>query len=264
MTPTVVSRTEWLVARKSLLDREKELTRLHDQLCRQRRELPWVKLEKSYVFDGPNGQEPLADLFAGRSQLIVQHFMFGPGWKEGCVGCSFSADHVAGALAHLENHDVSFVAVSRAPFAEIDTFRRRMGWPFKWVSSHGSTFNRDYHVSFSEDDLARGTTYYNYRVGPPQAGTEASGHSVFYRDEAGDVFHTYSVYARGDEHLIGAYGFLDMTPKGRNETGPGFNLTDWVRHHDKYGEAGRVDSSTGRYQPATRSECGCESMETRA
>ena len=262
MTHQVVSRTEWLVARKAHLEKEKELTRLRDELCGQRRELPWVKVDKSYVFDGPVGQEALADLFAGRSQLIVQHFMFGPGWKEGCVGCSFSADHVAGSLAHLEHHDVSFVAVSRAPFAELDAFRQRMGWPFKWVSSHGTSFNRDYHVSFTEDDLANGTAYYNYRAGQAYGSGEASGHSVFYKDEAGDIFHTYSVYARGSEHLIGTYGFLDMTPKGRNETGPGFNLTDWVRHHDKYGAAGVVDS-TGRFRAVERTECGCETAETR-
>jgi len=263
MTHQVVPRAEWLVARKAHLEKEKELTRLRDELGRQRRELPWVKVDRCYVFDGPDGQEALADLFAGRSQLIVQHFMFGPGWKEGCVGCSFSADHVAGALAHLEHHDVSFVAVSRAPFAELDAFKRRMGWPFKWVSSHGTSFNRDYHVSFTDDDLASGTAYYNYRAGQAYGSREASGHSVFYKDKAGDIFHTYSVYARGSEQLIGTYGFLDMTPNGRNETGPGFNLTDWVRHHDKYDAAGVVDS-TGRFRPAERTECGCETAETRA
>jgi predicted dithiol-disulfide oxidoreductase (DUF899 family) len=258
----VVSRAEWIVARKAHLQKEKELTRLRDELSRQRRELPWVKVDTPYVFDGPEGQQTLADLFDGRSQLIVQHFMFGPEWKEGCVGCSFSADHVAGALAHLEHHGVTLVAVSRAPFPELDAFKRRMRWPFKWVSSYGTTFNQDYHVSFTDDDVANGQTYYNYRVGPAQGGTEASGHSVFYRNESGNIFHTYSVYSRGDEHLIGTYGFLDMTPEGRNETGPGFNLTDWVRHHDKYGEAGKVDP-TGRYRAAERSKCGCESVEVR-
>lgn len=263
MTPTVVTRAEWLIARKTLLENEKELTRLHDRIRGQRQALPWVRVDKAYVFDGPHGKQSLSDLFAGRSQLIVQHFMFGPGWKEGCVGCSLTADHVAGALTHLLQRDVSFVAVSRAPFDEIEPFRRRMGWPFTWVSSHDTSFNRDYHVSFTEDDLARGAAYYNYHVGRAQGGTEASGHSVFYKDAAGEIFHTYSTFARGDEHLIGVYGFLDMTPKGRNETGPGFNLTDWARHHDKYGEAGRVDS-TGRFRAAESAECGCQAAEVRA
>lgn len=231
--PTVVSRDEWLAARKQHLRKEKELTRLRDQVSAERRELPWVKVDKKYLFDGPNGKQTLAGLFDDRSQLIVQHFMFGPGWEEGCVGCSFSADHVDGANLHLAHHDVTFVAVSRAPLAEIEAYKQRMGWHFKWVSSHDSDFNYDFHVSFTQDDLAKGKVYYNYEMQEYQS-EEMSATSVFCKDEAGDVFHTYSAYARGDEQLIGAYNYLDLTPKGRNETGPNFNLIDWVRHHDRY------------------------------
>jgi predicted dithiol-disulfide oxidoreductase (DUF899 family) len=244
--PKVVSRAEWLAARRAHLKREKELTRAYDELSRQRRELPWMKVEKSYVFDGPNGPESLTDLFAGRSQLIIKHFMFGPGWKEGCVGCSFGADHAEAALVHLENHDVSYVAISRAPWAEIEPFKKRMGWHFKWVSSFGNDFNYDYHVSFSKENAAKGKAFYNYDINNI-FGEEASGLSVFYKDAAGDVFHTYSCYARGDEKPLSTYMLLDMTPKGRNETGPNHNLGDWVRHHDKYGAGGFVDIG-GRYQ----------------
>ena len=241
----IVSPEEWLVARKALLVKEKELTRAREALARQRRELPWVKIEKPYLFDGPNGKETLGDLFGGRSQLIIKHFMFGPGWKEGCVGCSFEVDHIVGALVHLEHHDVSYVAVSRAPFAEIEAFRRRMGWPIRWVSSAGSDFNLDFHVSFDKDAIATRDVYYNYdlrRVGIE----ELSGRSVFYRNAAGEVFHTYSSYGRGGEEQLGSYACLDITPKGRNETGPYHTLADWVRHHDRY-EAGGFVASTGRY-----------------
>ena len=231
--PRVVSREEWLEARKRHLVREKELTRLRDKLSAERRELPWVKVEKNYVFDTPTGKRTLADLFDGRSQLVVNHFMLGPGWEAGCVGCSFGADHLDAALVHLEHHDVTVVAVSRAPLTEIEAYKARMGWHFDWVSSHGSDFNYDYHVSFTEDDLAKGKIYYNYEM------TEASieelpGLSVFYKDEAGDIFHTYSSYARGGEELLGTYVVLDFTPKGRNETGPNHNLMDWVRRHEEY------------------------------
>jgi predicted dithiol-disulfide oxidoreductase (DUF899 family) len=236
----IVSRDEWLAARKALLAREKEFTRLRDQLNAERRELPWVKVDKAYVFDGPNGKETLADLFAGRSQLIVKHFMLGPEWSEGCVGCSFEVDHVEGALPHLEHHDVTYVVVSRAPLAKIEVFKKRMGWRFKWVSSYGSDFNYDYHVSFTPEEIAKGEAYYNYetqRIGID----ELSGRSVFYKDENGDIFHTYSAYARGGEIFLGTYAFLDIAPKGRNETGPNHNLTDWVRHHDRYDADGHVD-----------------------
>jgi predicted dithiol-disulfide oxidoreductase (DUF899 family) len=242
MEHNVVSREEWLKARTAHLAKEKELTRRHDELNRQLRELPWVKVEKPYVFDGPHGKETLADLFAGRSQLIVQHFMFGPGWKEGCVGCSFSADHMEGALPHLEHHDVSFVAVARAPLAEIAPFHKRMGWRFKWVSSYGSDFNYDYHVSFTKEEIAKRKVYYNFEETGFQS-EEMSGRSVFYKDKAGDIFHTYSSYARGGDHLLGAYSYLDLTPKGRNESR---DMTEWVRHHDKY-EAANTDEWTGRY-----------------
>jgi predicted dithiol-disulfide oxidoreductase (DUF899 family) len=210
-------------------------------------ELPWVSVEKTYVFDGPNGKETLSDLFAGRSQLIVNHFMLGPGWKEGCVGCSFGADHNDGIIVHLEHHDVTFVAVSRAPRTEIEAFKKRMGWRFKWVSSFGSDFNYDYHVSFTPDEIRKGKVYYNYDVREFQV-EELAGTSMFYKDANGDIFHTYSVFARGSEMLGGAYGYLDHLPKGRNETAPDHDLSDWVRHHDKYGDAGLVET-TERYVP---------------
>jgi predicted dithiol-disulfide oxidoreductase (DUF899 family) len=244
----VVSREEWVKARKELLKKEKEFTRLRDRLNAESRELPWVRLEKTYVFDGPNGKETLSDLFAGRSQLIVNHFMLGPGWKEGCVGCSFGADQNDGIIVHLENHDVSFVAISRAPWPEIEAFKNRMGWRFKWVSSFGSDFNYDYHVSFTPEEVRKGKVYYNYDMREFQV-EELAGTSMFYRDEKGDIFHTYSTFARGSEMLGGAYGYLDHLPKGRNETGPNHDLSDWVRHHDRYGVAGSVEP-TGRSVPA--------------
>ena len=223
--PKVLSRDEWLTARKQHLRKEKELTRLRDQLSAERRELPWVKIEKLYVFDGPSGKETLSDLFDGRSQLVVKHFMLGRGWKEGCVGCSFEVDHIEGALVHLEHHDVTYVAISRAPLAEIEAFKKRMGWRFKWVLSYSIDFNYDYHVSFTSEESAKGKVYYNYEMRDFQS-EELSGLSVFYKDEAGDIFHTYSAYARGAEEVLGTYMILDLTPKGRNETGPSFDLTD--------------------------------------
>ncbi len=260
--PKEVSRVEWLTARKELLVKEKQLTRQRDEIDRQRRALPWVKVEKSYTFDGPNGPRTLVDLFDGRSQLIVSHFMFGPGWKEGCVGCSFRSDHVDGTLVHLENHDVSFVTISRAPLAEIDAFRQRMGWRFLWLSSYGSDFNYDYRVSFTEEEVATGKIDYNYGS-PTFVGEEMSGLSVFYKDEAGDVFHTYSTFGRGDEVVDTTYMYLDLTPKGRNETGPHYNLGDWVRHHDRYGVAGVVDPG-GRFVAAQPAESSCKCADERA
>lgn len=248
----VVSREEWLEARKALLAKEKQLTHLRDQLSTERRALPWVKIDKPYVFEGPNGRETLADLFAGRSQLFVKHFMLGPGWKEGCVGCSFEVDHIEGALVHLQHHDVTYVAVSRAPLAEIEAFKKRMGCHFKWVSSYGSDFNYDFHVSFTSDN---GKVYYNYELGDFQI-DELSGNSVFYKDDGGEIFHTYSVYARGNEEALGTYMCLDLTSKGRNETGPRHNLTDWVRHHDRYEQGGHV-AATGRYVAAGEAESCC-------
>jgi predicted dithiol-disulfide oxidoreductase (DUF899 family) len=234
--PKLVSRDEWLAARKELLKQEKELTRQRDALSAKRRELPWVRMEKEYVFDTPKGKQTLADLFDGRSQLVVNHFMLGPGWKEGCVGCSFGADHIEGALVHLEHHDVTVVVVSRAPLHEIEAYKKRMGWRFNWVSSYDSDFNYDYHVSFTKDDVTKGRVYYNFEMTEALI-EELPGLSVFYKDAAGDIFHTYSSYARGAEELLGTYMVLDLTPKGRNETGPNHNLMDWVRRHDAYSEA---------------------------
>jgi predicted dithiol-disulfide oxidoreductase (DUF899 family) len=228
----VVSHDEWIAARKELLQKEKDFTRLRDQLNAERRALPWVKVEKEYLFDTPSGRQSLGDLFDGRSQLVTKHFMYGPDWTDGCVGCSFEMDHIEGALVHLEHHDVSYVAVSRAPLAKIEAFKQRMGWRFRWVSSYGSDFNYDYHVSFTPEQVAGGNAFYNYELRDVGI-DELSGRSVFYRDEAGDIFHTYSSYARGGELFLGSYAVLDITPKGRDETING-NLTDWVRHHDRY------------------------------
>jgi predicted dithiol-disulfide oxidoreductase (DUF899 family) len=248
----VVSRAEWLAARKELLLKEKQLTRQRDEIDRQRRALPWVKVDKSYIFDGPGGPQSLADLFAHRSQLIVSHFMLGPGWKEGCVGCSFRSDHVDGALVHLQHHDVSLVTISRAPLAEIEAFKKRMGWRFPWLSSYGSDFNYDYQVSFAKEE--GGKVYYNYDH-RDFVSEELSGLSVFYKDESGDIFHTYSTYGRGDEMVDTTYMYLDLTPKGRNETGPHYSMGDWVRHHDRYDVAGAVDAG-GRFIAAD-SSCKC-------
>ncbi len=225
----IVSRDDWLMARKVHLQREKELTRMRDRLSAERRELPWVKVEEEYVFDGPKGRETLAELFGEHGQLIIYHFMFGPGWEEGCPGCSFLCDHIDGADMHLKHHDVSVVAVSRAPYPEFQAFKKRMGWRFKWVSSYGSDFNHDFHVSFTEEEVAKGSIDYNYGTGE-YAMTEMPGISVFFKDADGSIFHTYSSYARGGDILIGAYNFLDLTPKGRNET----DIMEWVRHHDRY------------------------------
>jgi predicted dithiol-disulfide oxidoreductase (DUF899 family) len=229
-----VSREEWLAARRALLVKEKELLKAKDALREQTRALPWVKVDKEYVFDGPNGKETLSDLFAGRSQLVIRHFMLGPGWKEGCVGCSFGADQTDGSVVHLINHDVMFVTVSRAPYPEIAAYHKRMGWQFKWVSSFGSDFNFDYHVSFTEEDEKRGKAFYNF-ADMDYMGDEMPGTSVFFKNGAGEIFHTYSAFARGSELIGGVYGILDITPKGRNEP-PGGNLTAWVRRHDEYAE----------------------------
>jgi predicted dithiol-disulfide oxidoreductase (DUF899 family) len=228
-THKVVSRDEWLVARKALLADEKALSRARDKVNAQRRELPWVKVDKEYVFDTPTGKQTLSQLFDGRSQLIVYHFMFGPGWKEGCPGCSFLSDHIDGANLHLAHHDVTLLAVSRAPRREFEPFKKRMGWHFTWVSSEGSDFNFDYHVSATDQEKAAGKMNYNFET-IDSASDELPGISAFYKDEAGQVFHTYSTYARGGEMLIGAYHYLDMAPKGRNEK----EIMDWMKHHDRY------------------------------
>ena len=228
----VVSRDRWLAERKTLLAHEKELTRLHDQIARERRALPWVRIEKNYVFDGLEGRRTLADLFEGRRQLVVQHFMFTPGKEQGCRSCSYMADHTDGALAHLAQRDVTLVAVSRAPLADIERFRKRMGWQFKWVSSGDSDFNYDFDVSFTPDDLAKGEVHYNYgKQFFPHP--DAPGISVFYKDDAGEVYHTYSTYGRGVEVMMHTYNFLDLTPLGRQEEGLADTMS-WVRHHDRY------------------------------
>lgn len=232
MQHQVVSREEWLEARKTHLDAEKKLTRQRDKLLAARRALPWVKVETDYVFEGPAGPVALADLFDGRSQLMVQHFMLGPGWAEGCHGCSFMADHVDAARQHFEQADLSFAVVSRAPIDEIEAFRKRMGWRFQWVSSNKNSFNFDFNVSFTEAELKRGEAVYNYRTIDPGI-DELPGCSVFAKNEAGEVFHTYSTYARGCEQLLGAFGFLDMVPKGRNEPN---TIMEWVKLHDRYGD----------------------------
>lgn len=228
----VVAGEQWLAERKKLMARERELTHLRDQIARERRALPWRRVEKAYVFDTPEGPRRLADLFEGRRQLLVQHFMLGPGWAQGCPSCSYMADHADGMNVHLAARDISFVAISRAPLAEIERFRQRMGWRFKWVSSHGSDFNHDFHVSFAPEDVARGEVYYNYAVRPFPS-EEAPGLSVFYRNDAGEVFHTYSTYERGVEVMMGAYQMMDLTPRGRAERDVPHKM-EWVRHHDRY------------------------------
>jgi predicted dithiol-disulfide oxidoreductase (DUF899 family) len=232
----IASRENWLAERIELLAEEKEFTRQRDRLAAKRRALPWVKVEKEYRFDTPDGTKTLGELFDGRNQVVIDHFMLGPGWGEGCVGCSFGADHIGSSLVHLEHHDVSVVAVSRAPLAEIEAYKKRMGWTFRRVSSHDSDFNYDFHVSFTPKQLASGKVYYNYRE-IDGGMDELPGTSVFIKD-GNDIFHTYSTYARGAEELITTYMVLDLTPKGRNETGPRHNLTDWVKRHDEYDNAG--------------------------
>ncbi len=228
----VVSNERWIEARKALLAKEKEFTRMRDAISKERRKLPWERVNKEYVFDGPGGKETLADLFDGRSQLLVYHFMYGPDWTEGCKSCSFLADHFNPAIPHLRQRDVTMVAVSRAPLEILEAFKKRMGWSFKWVSSLGNDFNRDYQVSFTEEELEKGDVYYNYaRQGFPS--TEAPGVSVFYKDENGEVFHTYSSYQRGLDMFITAYHYLDLVPKGRDEGGLSYTM-EWLRLHDEY------------------------------
>jgi len=237
----VVSHAEWLAARKEFLKKEKEFTRQRDALSRQRRALPWEKVEKKYEFDSTSGKVMLADLFDGRSQLLVYHFMFAPDWEQGCPSCSFFADHFDGATIHLANRDTTLVVISHAPLAQIEAFKKRMGWKFKWVSSFGSDFNFDYHVSFTPEERANEKVYYNYVTGGFPA-EEGPGVSVFARDAEGEVFHTYSTYGRGIDILNGTYNFLDLVPKGRDEDGLAFDMA-WVRHHDRYEQGYAVDST---------------------
>ncbi|HTV14000.1 MAG TPA: thioredoxin family protein [Acidobacteriaceae bacterium] len=243
----VVPAAEWLAARKAFLAKEKEFTRLRDELSRQRRELPWEKVEKAYAFEGVHGKAALADLFGKRTQLVIYHFMLGPGWAEGCKSCSYLADHFDGMTIHLANRDTAFAVVSHAPIAEIQAFQERMGWKFPWYSAFGSDFNFDYHVSFTPEQLATGKVNYNYNREEFPA-EEAPGLSVFYKDDAGEVFHTYSAYARGLDILVGTYNFLDVTPKGRDEDGLAHTMA-WVRHHDKYEDGYVVDPTAGWEHP---------------
>src|SRR5947209_4681885 len=226
----IVSEAEWLVARKDLLAREKQLNRQRDALNAARRDLPMVKVGKNYVFDGPNGQETLPDLFEDRSQLIVYHFMFGPDWEQGCKSCSYLADHFDGANWHLPHRDATFVVISRAPLSKLQAYQKRMGWRFKWLSSEKNDFNFDYHVSFTKEDEKNNKTYYNYAT-DEFFSDELPGLSVFYKNDAGEVFHTYSTYARGLDMLVGAYNLLDLTPKGRDEDPE--NTMSWGRRHDE-------------------------------
>jgi predicted dithiol-disulfide oxidoreductase (DUF899 family) len=229
----VVPHAEWLEARKKLLTKEKEFTRLRDELSTQRRELPWERVDKDYVFEGPNGKETMPQLFNGASQLVVYHFMFNPNWDAGCPHCSFWADNFDRIPIHLKHRDISFVAISRAPYAKLAAYHRRMGWSFKWLSSFGSDFNYDYFASFTPDEVKNGTAYWNYKLRKPNGGEDVVGISAFARDEAGEVFHTYSTYSRGVDMLNGAYHYIDLTSKGRDEGGHDFTQF-WVRRRDEY------------------------------
>jgi predicted dithiol-disulfide oxidoreductase (DUF899 family) len=234
MKNKVLDHDDWISARKALLAKEKAFTRQRDELTRERQALPWERVEKSYAFEGPDGKETLADLFDGRSQLIVYHFMYGPDWEEGCKSCSYIADHFDPAVVHLNQRDVTMVAASRAPLAKLDAFKKRMGWSFKWVSAHDTDFNQDYHVSFSDEEMAHGDTVYNYKKqGFPSA--EAPGASVFYKNTDGNVYHTYSVFQRGLDTFITAYHWLDIVPKARDEGDPNYTM-EWLKLHDAYGQ----------------------------
>jgi len=243
----VVSHDEWIAARKELLKKEKEFTRRRDEISRLRRELPRERVEKNYVFDAPEGKVSLAELFGDRSQLVVYHFMLGPGWKEGCPSCSYLADHFDGMTIHLANRDVMFAVVSHAPIAEIEAFKKRMGWKFRWVSSFANDFNYDYDVSLRPEDKGKAEVYYNYEM-MAFPSEERPGLSVFNKDASGQVFHTYSTYARGLDIVVGTYNILDMVPKGRDESELKHTMA-WVRHHDKYDTGYVVDPNAGYVQP---------------
>ena len=254
-TPRTVSHAEWLAARSRFLEKEKEFTRLRDELSRQRRELPREKVEKKYFFEGPRGKETLSDLFDGRSQLVIYHFMFGPGWSEGCPSCSYLSDHWDGMTIHLAHRDVSFVVISRATYAEVAAFKKRMGWRFNWVSSSASDFNYDYHVSFTKEEREKGAVHYNYtEMNFPSE--EGPGLSVFQKDPDGLIYHTYSTFARGLDILVGTYNVLDLVPKGRDEEGLAHSMA-WVRHHDKYEGGYSVDPHRGYEQPKPAASHSC-------
>jgi len=251
----IVSRAEWLDERLKLLEREKALTRQRDQVNQQRRDLPWVRIEKEYVFDAREGKVTLADLFDGRSQLFVKHFMLGPGQATQCVGCSFEVDHLEGILVHLQNHDLTYAVVARAPIHEIEEVRRRMGWQFRWVSSYHSDFNYDFNVSFTPEQIASGRALYNFQRAPDWAAglEDLSGNSVFFKDNAGQIYLTYATFGRGGEEFLGAYRILDVMPKGRGENGPYHSLADWVRPRNMYGKGGTVEGNGRYHAPA----CAC-------
>lgn len=241
-THKVVSKDEWIAARKQLLAKEKEFTRLRDRLSEERRALPWERIDKDYVFEGSKGKESLAQLFDGRSQLVVYHFMFGPDWELPCKSCSFWADNFNGIIAHLNQRDVSLVAISRAPLSKLQAMARRLGWGFKWVSSLGNDFNYDYDVSFRPADVDAGTARYNYASTQTKM-SDLPGISVFYRDADGAMYHTYSCYARGLDMLNTAYHYLDLVPKGRDEADLSHSMA-WVRLRDMYDAQSGSGSST--------------------
>ena len=270
----VVSREQWLQKRKELLGREKELTRLHDQLAAARCDLPWVRIDQNYVFDAPDERKvTLADLFAGRSQLVIYHFMFGPDWQEGCPSCSYVSDHINATLPHLAARDVTVTMVSRAPIEKIEDFKKRLGWRFPWVSSFGNKFNSDFHVSFTKEEMARGKVNYNYTE-QEFPSEEAPGLSVFYKNAKGEVFHTYSSFGRGLDAILGTYMILDFVPKGRDEDHLEFSMA-WVRYHDRYGTDQFADADKPYWPDAAEAAvaavsagkssagCGCGSGESR-
>jgi len=244
----IVTKAEWIEARRALLAKEKELTRRRDRLADEQRALPWIKIEKSYVFDGPEGEVTLAELFGRRSQLFLKHFMMGPGAQTQCVGCSLQVDHIEGILAHLNNHDVTYAVVARAPIAEIEAVRKRMDWKFPWVSSYHSDFNYDLDVSFTPDQVASGRAIYNFGPAPEWAAgiEDLSGQSVFFMDGDGNIYLTYASFGRGGEEFLGVYRILDVMPKGRQEDGPYRSLADWVRPRNRYDKGGSVEAN-GRY-----------------
>jgi predicted dithiol-disulfide oxidoreductase (DUF899 family) len=253
----VVSIDEWIAARSTLLEKEKRLTRLRDELATERKTLPWVRVEKTYSFDSPQGKVTLSALFDGRSQLFIKHFMLGPGQIGQCVGCSLEVDHLQGILTHLNHNDVTYAAVARAPIDEIERMKARMNWRFPWVSSYGSDFNYDFSVSFTAEQNAASRSFYNYRY--INAGLEdLSGGSVFYKNDSGEIFLTYSSFGRGGEEFLGIYRYLDVMPKGRNENGPYYSLGDWARPNNRYEEAGLVEGNGRYHEPG----CMCSTHQT--